>query len=79
MGRSMEKAIEDYKALCDKRGGSFGSFYTDDLDQLRKIAEDAGGISFRNIELHCILHGLEAGFMVGYRAGLRDARKKKRG
>ena len=79
MARSMQKAIEDYKALCDKRGKTFGSFYTDDLDQIRKIAEDAGGINFRNIELHCIMYGMEAGYMIGYQAGLRDARKKNKG
>lgn len=79
MGRSMEKAIEDYKALCDQRGGTFGSFYSTDVEQLRKIAEDAGGINFRNIEFECISNSLFAGFMIGYRAGLRDARKKSKG
>lgn len=75
----MQKAIDEYHALCDRRGGTFGSFYTDDVEQLRKIAEDAGGINFRNIEFECVSNSLFAGFMIGYRAGLRDVRKKNKG
>lgn len=79
MARSMQKAIDEYHALCDRRGGTFGSFYADEVEQLRKIAEDAGGINFRNIVFEAVYNSLMAGFMVGYRAGLRDSRKKNRG
>lgn len=79
MTRSMQKAIDDYRALCDRKGGAFGSFYTDDVNQLRQIAEDKGGINFRKIELHAIVSGLEAGFMIGYKAAKREARKKLQG
>ena len=79
MARSMQKAIDDYRALCDRKGGTFGSFYPDDVYQLRQVAEDKGGINFREIELNAIIGGLEAGFMIGYKAAKREARKKLQG
>lgn len=79
MARSMQKAIDDYHALCDRKGGVFGSFYSDDVNQLKKIAEDKGGINFREIEFECICNSLFAGFMIGYNAGRRYAREKGKG
>lgn len=75
MTRNIQKLIDDYHKLTKKKGGVFGSFYTDDVEQLRKIAEDAGGINFRNIVFEAIYNSLMAGFMVGYKAGLRAAAK----
>ena len=75
MTRNMQKLIDEYHKLTEKKGGNFGSFYMDDIKQLKKISEDAGGINFRNIEFQCIHNGLMAGFMIGYRAGIRAATK----
>ena len=79
MIRSMKKAIEDYKALTAKKGGSFGAFYYSDVDELRKITFDSTGINFQEIVLAAVWNGLKAGFMIGYRAGLRGASKRNKG
>lgn len=79
MARSMKKAIDDYNALIEKRGGTFGAFYASDMEELKKIATDKGGISFSNIILEAVWNSLQAGFMVGYNAGLRDAKKNAKG
>ena len=79
MERSMQKAIEDYRALKGEKGGNFGAFYLSELEELRKITFDSTGINFREIVLEAIWNGLKAGFMIGYRAGLRGASKRNRG
>lgn len=79
MTRNMEKLIDEYHKLIEKKGGNFGAFYLSDVKQLQKIAEDKGGISFKNIVSEAIINSLEAGFMIGYRAGLREARKNAKG
>ena len=79
MKRSMQKAIEDYKALTAEKGGSFGAFYYSDVDELRKITFDSTGTNFQEIVLAAVWNGLKAGFMIGYRAGLRGASKRNRG
>lgn len=78
MMRSMKKSIEDYKALKAEKGGNFGAFYYSDVDELRKITFDSTGTNFQEIVLAAVCNGLEAGFMIGYRAGLRGARKRNR-
>lgn len=75
MERSIQKGIDEYNSLREKKGGNFGAFYLSDVKQLQKIAEDKGGISFKNIVSEAIINSLEAGFMIGYRAGLRAATK----
>lgn len=79
MARSMQKAIDDYNALIKKRGGTFGAFYTSDMEELKKIATDKGGISFWDILFEAVWNSLQAGFMIGYRAGLRDSKKNTEG
>lgn len=79
MERSIQKEIDEYNSLREKKGGNFGAFYLSDVKQLQKIAEDKGGISFKNIVSEAIINSLEAGFMIGYRAGLREARKNAKG
>lgn len=78
MKRSMQKAIDEYHALLKAKGGNFGSFYTSDLEELKKIATDKGGISFWDIVFSAIGNSLEAGFMIGYKAGLREAKRKRK-
>ena len=77
MKRDMNRVIQDYQTLKRQKGGNFGAFYYDDIKQLQKKTEDEAGINFREIELQAIVNGLEAGFMIGYRAGIRDARGKR--
>lgn len=74
---AFRKKIDEYNSLIKKKGGNFGAFYSSDVKQLRKIAEDKGGISFKNIVLEGIVNSLYAGFMIGYRAGLREAKAKQ--
>ena len=78
MKRSIKKEIDDYYKLRDKKGCNFGVFYVSDVEQLKKIATDKGGINFWNILLEAICSSLQAGFMVGYRAGLREAKRKRK-
>lgn len=75
MKRDLSKAIADYEALTRKKGGNFGAFYASDFEQLRNIAIDKGGISFWNILFYAIDAGLQAGFMIGYRAGRAEVRR----
>ena len=79
MERSMQKAIEDYRALKAEKGGNFGAFYLSDAQELRKITLDSTGTNFQEIVLVAVWNGLKAGFMIGYRAGLREASKRSRG
>ncbi len=79
MERSMQKAIEDYRALKAKKGGNFGAFYFSEAEELRKITLDSTGTNFQEIVLAAVWNGLKAGFMIGYRAGLREASKRNRG
>lgn len=78
MERSMQKAIEDYRALKAEKGGNFGAFYLSDAQELRKITLDSTGTNFQEIVLAAVWNGLKAGFMIGYRAGLRGASKQNR-
>lgn len=75
----MQKAIEDYRALKAEKGGNFGAFYLSDAQELRKITLDSTGTNFQEIVLVAVWNGLKAGFMIGYRAGLRGASKRNRG
>lgn len=79
MERSMQKAIEDYRALKAEKGGNFGAFYLSEAEELRKITLDSTGTNFQEIVLVAVWNGLKAGFMIGYRAGLRGASKRNRG
>ena len=77
MKRSMQKAINEYHALLKEKGGNFGSFYVSDVNKLKKIATDNGGISFWDTVLSAIGNSLQAGFVIGYKAGLRESKKKQ--
>ena len=79
MERCMQKAIDDYGALKAEKDGNFGAFYLSDVQELRKITLDSTGTNFQEIVLVAVWNGLKAGFMIGYRAGLRGASKRNRG
>ena len=79
MKRNMRKVIDDYNALIKKKGGNFGAFYASDVEELKKITTDESGTNFWEVVLAALWNGLRAGFMIGYRAGLREASKRNRG
>ena len=71
--RSMEKAINDYQARFNGNTGD-GALYMTDILQIRDTAEGLTG-GDRDFEL--ISNALQAGFMIGYRKGQTDAKKRK--
>ena len=79
MKRNMQKAIDDYNALIKKKGGNFGAFYASDVEELKKITTDESGTNFWEVVLEALWNGLRAGFVIGYRAGLRGASKRNKG
>ena len=79
MKRNMQKEIDDYNALIKKKGGNFGAFYASDVEELKKITTDESGTNFWEVVLEALWNGLRAGFMIGYRAGLREASKRIKG
>jgi len=79
MKRNMQKEIDDYNALIKKKGGNFGAFYASDVEELKKITTDESGTNFWEVVLESLWNGLRAGFMIGYRAGLREASKRIKG
>lgn len=78
MNRSLEKALSDYKSMTGNCG-TFGAFFVNDFEQIRtrvigKYAPD-DTVNTWDLLLDTIDISLKFGFMVGYRAGLRKARK----
>lgn len=66
MGR-IENAISEYDKFCVK---NIGLFYPRDLLELWNLSN--------NDKCELILKSLSAGFVIGYRAGMRQAKKKER-
>ena len=73
--RSMIKAIQDYQKKFGGDTGN-GAFWATDVMQIRETAE---GDTRGDRDFILISNALRAGFMVGYRKGLADAKKKKTG
>lgn len=67
-------AIAEYEKKY--KGSSEGSFTAHDLAEIRELSGDGADIEtlYKAIE-----KALEAGFMIGYRKAMRDARKAQRG
>lgn len=73
MRRDLEKSIEAYKKKFYNATGNAGAFYASDLEQIKELAIDSGGV----VRLwDAIGYALEAGFMVGYRYGKKEGKKK---
>ena len=70
--RSMEKAINDYQAKFNGNTGD-GALYMTDILQIRDTVEGLTG-GDRDFEL--ISNALQAGFMIGYRKGVKDSRER---
>lgn len=76
MARSIQKACDDY----DKRfgGTNEGSFFLSDIEQIRDmVLKDAyNGMSVNALLYKTISISLTAGFMIGYRKGRTDGKKR---
>ena len=75
MRRDLEKSIEAYeKKFYNATGnGNAGAFFASDLTQIKELSTDSGGV----VRLYdAISYALEAGFMVGYRYGKKEGKKK---
>lgn len=66
MTRDVRKALEEYRALKERKGERFGVFRYSDLCQVKEIG---GGSRFETISA-----ALEFGFIVGYKAAKRERR-----
>lgn len=71
--RDYKKLREEYKDLKAKKAANFGKFYADDVIKVIETGKKPGG-SYSDFE--AITTALEAGFMLGYKAGKRDAKKE---
>ena len=72
--RNIQKAVEDYRKINEKRPGGSGGITAYDAVQIRDAAaQKSGGVDI----LETIFQALEAGYSIGYRAAQRDARKKR--
>lgn len=76
MKNRIAKAAADYKKLYHGRKDNEGAFYASDMHEVKEIAEMKEGYS--NILYEAIETALEAGFMIGYRKALRDAKRKEK-
>lgn len=77
MKRNLQKAVQDYKAkyYTQRNTHNEGAFYACDIDQIAHLATRADGTI---CVFTAIGHALEAGFMVGYRKAVRDAKKRQK-
>lgn len=65
MGR-MNKAIQDYRERIDK---NIGCFYTRDFVELLNISSD---------KYDLMMNSVFAGFIIGFRCGKREAKRKEK-
>lgn len=77
MKRDINKLINEYGKLREGKSDNFGSFYASEIYEIREMAEKKGP-HIGNILFDAIANGLKVGFMVGYKAGLREARKRQK-
>lgn len=73
--RNIKKAIEEYKTKHRDRPYGSCSFYADDVRQLLDLVEHG---SHREREFTLAGYALEAGFVIGHRRGMKDARERDR-
>lgn len=73
MKRNIQKTIDEYDQLIRKKGGTFGAFYIADYQQLKEIITEKDCNDLWDV----IDDSLKAGFMIGYKAGLRAAKQSR--
>lgn len=68
MKRDVEKALNEYHALQDRKKGTFGGFYANDFTSLW----DKHNIKAPSEDIYNLTaDALNFGFMIGYKAGKR--------
>jgi len=72
MKRDLEKYIKEYREQFYHRKDGTGAIYPTDVLQIRDYLVKRGELT----DLDAISYGLEAGFMIGYKYGKREAKKK---
>ena len=75
MKRDINKTIAEYHALF---GYPAGKFFAADLYQIREIALQSWKHGYGEVLFSAISAALEAGFMIGYKAAKREAKKRRR-
>ena len=78
MKRDINKLLNEYGKLKKGKSGNFGSFYASEIYEIREMAEKDGP-RIGDILFDAITKSLNVGFIVGYKAGLREARKRQNG
>lgn len=77
MKRNLQKALHDYKTkyCTPENTRNEAAFFVEDINQIREISKRPDGTT---CIYSAIGHALEAGFMVGYRKAVRDAKKRQK-
>ena len=71
--RDIKRCIEQYEKKFGNDAHGNGAFYASDLQQIKEMAK-GNGKSDMAVLFDAIQYALEAGFQIGYRKGLKDAR-----
>ena len=74
MIRDINRAIADYHKPF---GAQACKFYASDFYQIRDIALRSSSKGQNEVLWEAVSAALEAGFMIGYKAGEREARRKR--
>ena len=79
--RDLKKSIAEYRKKFCKTRTNEGAFYLTDFKQIMDLAQEQArdeGSNINGYYFHLIDNALMAGFMVGYRKGVRDQRRKNK-
>lgn len=69
MKRDLKKAIANYKSKFGSETRSKAAFYPTDYWQIKDMSDNSFDL---------VTNALQAGFMIGYQAAQREARKSRR-
>lgn len=78
MKRDLRKAVEDYRKKYYNSNSQEGQFYYSDIVQLKEMAEEGAKGNYSEILYNAIGCSLQAGFMIGYKKAVRDAKNRKK-
>ena len=76
MARNMQKQIEECKKTWARRGNMSDGFTISEIEQLMNIAY-AKGEDGEDCVFMAVWESLYAGWIIGYRAGQRDAKRQQ--
>ena len=75
MKRDLTRAVEEYNRKYNNPQTGKGSFYLEDLNQIKDMSKSRTG---EGVSLYgAIGNALKAGFIIGYRTAQRDARARR--